>query len=142
MVHALTPDSQDANYYRFRNEQTDGGYLKNLVKACQEVLYKLPSYSKIAPTLHELAAFYCDLQVHKHVRVEERVSRLEAWFSIYQRQLPELHWYEFSACAGSTLGIFCLVAYAFDRKLSSEIINQIKTSYFPGFRDYISCWII
>ncbi|MBE9212398.1 tetraprenyl-beta-curcumene synthase family protein [Plectonema cf. radiosum LEGE 06105] len=131
MVHALMLDSQDTNYYWARGDQADGGYLQKLVRTCQLVLRKLSNYSKIAPTLHELANYYCDLQVHKHVKLDERVPRLKTWFCSHQENLPPLRWYEFSACAGSTLGIFCLVAYAFDRNLSDELTLQVKNSYFP-----------
>ncbi len=131
LIHALTPGLESDNYYRMRADQADGGYLQALVKTCQDVLSKLPSYATISPALQELAAYYCSLQVHKHVKPEERVPRLMAWFSLYQKQLPELRWYEFSACAGSTLGIFCLVAYAFNRNLSDELTSQVKHSYFP-----------
>lgn len=131
IVHALTPDSVNTNYYQVRRNPGDGGYLQKLVRTCQNILRKLPNYAKIAPALHELATYYCDLQVHKHVKVEDRVPRLKMWFSLHQSSLPELRWYEFSACAGSTLGIFCLVAYAFDQDLSDELINQVKMSYFP-----------
>jgi tetraprenyl-beta-curcumene synthase len=131
IIHALTPGVETVNYYRMRTDQADGGYLQKLVKTCQDVLSKIPSYAKIYPDLCELAAYYCSLQVHKHVKAEERVPRLMAWSSLYQQQLPELRWYEFSACAGSTLGIFCLVAYGFDRNLSAQLISQVKQSYFP-----------
>ncbi|KAM3096623.1 tetraprenyl-beta-curcumene synthase family protein [Phormidesmis sp. 146-35] len=131
LVQALTPDAKRTHYYRVRSDQADGGYLQKLVNTCQSTLRQIPNYSRIAPTLHELANYYCDLQVHKHVKVEERVPRLKTWFSLYQSHLPELRWYEFSACAGSTLGIFCLVAYAFDRDLPDELISQVKDSYFP-----------
>lgn len=131
MTDALTPDATGKNYYRFRSEQEDGGYLQALVKTCQEVLSRIPNYGTIAPALHELARYYCDLQVHKHVQIEERVPRLQTWFSAHQKQLPELRWYEFSACAGSTLGIFCLVAYGLDQELSDDLTDRVKNSYFP-----------
>lgn len=131
LVHALTLDSKSTNYYRVRGDQADGGYLQKLVRTCQEVLRKVSNYAKIAPALHELANYYCDLQVHKHVKFEERVPRLKTWFSSHQKHLPPLRWYEFSACAGSTLGIFCLVAYAFDPDLSDDLTKQVKNSYFP-----------
>jgi tetraprenyl-beta-curcumene synthase len=131
LVDALTLGAKDTNYYRVRGDQSDGGYLQALVRTCQDVLRQIPHFATIAPALHELADYYCDLQVHKHVRVEERVPRLQTWFSSHQQHLPELRWYEFSACAGSTLGIFCLVAYALDRELSEELTHQVKNSYFP-----------
>lgn len=128
---ALTPDTGCAAYYRNHRDQDDGGYLMKLVKTCQMVLRKISNYAMVAPALHELASYYCDLQVHKHVKVEERIPRLKTWFSQYQNQLPELSWYEFSASAGSTLGIFCLVAYSFDQNFSEGLTCQVKSSYFP-----------
>jgi tetraprenyl-beta-curcumene synthase len=128
---ALALDAVETNYYRVRGDLADGGYLQKLVRTCQEVLRKVSNYQKIAPTIYELACYYCDLQVHKHVKIEERVPRLKTWFCSHQKHLPGLRWYEFSACAGSTLGIFCLVAYAFEQDLSDESITLVKNSYFP-----------
>ena len=131
MLHALTPKAECVNYYRFRNEQDDNGYLVSLVETCQDVLGKLPAYNNISSALHELVGYYCDLQVYKHVKVEERVPRLKNWFEAHRDKLPEMSWYEFSACCGSTLGIFCLVAYAFHDECSSDMALQVKDAYFP-----------
>ncbi|MBU8905287.1 tetraprenyl-beta-curcumene synthase family protein [Desertibacillus haloalkaliphilus] len=131
MLHALTPGAEPVNYYRYRDEQDDGGYLESLVMTCQDVLQSLPSYEKIAASLKELAGYYCDLQVYKHVKKEDRVPLLEEWFEKHKSQLPEMTWYEFSACAGSTLGIFCLVSYAVDEHLTVETVANIKDGYFP-----------
>lgn len=130
-LDALTPNAECINYYQFRQEQDDGGYLIKLVKTCQDVLKRLPSSQIVAPYLHELADYYCNLQVHKHVKVEERVPRLKAWFEEHRHKIPEMKWYEFSACTGSTLGIFCLIAYASDPNCSKELAIKVKNSYFP-----------
>ena len=130
-IHALTPAADCINYYQFHQEQDDGGYLIKLVQTCQDVLKQLPSYRIVAPCLYELAYYYCNLQVHKHVKVQERVPRLQAWFKEHRDRLPELSWYEFSACSGSTLGIFCLVAYAGSPNCSEELATKVKNSYFP-----------
>jgi len=131
LMQALAPGAAHTNYYRFRAEQDDGGYLNQLVTTCQVVLRQLPAYPNIAPALKELADRYCNLQVYKHVAVEERVPRLSAWFTSQQASLPEMSWYEFCACAGSTLGIFSLVAYACEETCSMSLAEQVKTSYFP-----------
>ncbi len=131
MLHALTPAASLENYYCLRQEQDDGGYLAALVKTCQAVLSRLPSYPVIAPALHELAEYYCELQVQKHVRKEERINRLNRWFSHQQGYQRQMTWYEFSACAGSTLGIFCLVSSAFQRSFSKDMAQRIKGAYFP-----------
>jgi tetraprenyl-beta-curcumene synthase len=119
------------DYYRYRDDQNDGGYLRDLVITCQQVLSRLPHYTLIQPTLLELANYYCSLQVHKHVVKEERVDRLERWFSGVQKSLPQMEWYEFSACAGSTLGIFCLVANAFQDELEESDVIKLRNGYFP-----------
>lgn len=131
MFHALTPGATGSDYYRYRNERDDGGYLKALVETCQEILGKISSYNQIASALYELAGYYCDLQVLKHIRVEERIPRLQAWFEAHKRDLPNISWYEFSASAGSTLGIFCLVSYAFRNDFGGDLAVQVKECYFP-----------
>jgi tetraprenyl-beta-curcumene synthase len=131
MIHALTPETPLGDYYRYHPEQDDGGYLLALVQTCRNVLSNLPGYPLAAAALLELAGYYCDLQVHKHVRKEERVGRLQVWFQQHQQNLPEMSWYEFAACAGSTLGIFCIVAYLFNKNTSAGLIREIKNTYFP-----------
>lgn len=131
MIHALTPSATLENYYRYRDDQDDGGYLHDLVFTCQEVLSSIPNYDYIFSHNIELAKYYCDLQVYKHVKKEERVPRLEAWFNEHKVKLPEMSWYEFSACTGSTLGIFCLVSYAASGDFSKEDAEHVKKSYFP-----------
>jgi tetraprenyl-beta-curcumene synthase len=59
------------------------------------------------------------------------VPRLAVWFDTHRDHLPEMSWYEFAACAGSTLGIFCLVAHAFREDCSPELVERIKDAYFP-----------
>ncbi|GGE77893.1 tetraprenyl-beta-curcumene synthase family protein [Priestia taiwanensis] len=131
MLHALQGQNKSVNYYRFRDEQLDGGYLQELVYTCQKALKKAKHYDKIAPVLRELSSYYCDLQVHKHVTIEEREPRLKNWFSEHQQNVPPMEWYEFSACSGSTLGVFCLVAYAYGETLEQQQIDNIRKSYFP-----------
>lgn len=131
MSHALTPGATLGNYYRFHDERNDGRYLASLVATCQGVLKILPAYDAIAPALRELAGLYCDLQVHKHVTNEERVPRLKGWFEGHREGLPEMSWFEFAACCGSTLGIFCLVACAFDGHISAEMAARIRRGFFP-----------
>ncbi|MBO8156694.1 MAG: tetraprenyl-beta-curcumene synthase family protein [Bacillaceae bacterium] len=131
MTDALTPGAETKNYYMYRNEQEDNGYLAELVATCQETLEKITNYQFIQPYLLELSSLYSDLQVHKHVSNEERVPRLKNWFQKHASRWPDLTWYEFSACAGSTLGIFTLVSYALNGQASERMANQIFKSYFP-----------
>ena len=132
MKHAINPQAELKNYYEQRVDQNDGGYLADLVGTCQEVMRALPHYEEIKPYLTELCGYYCDLQIHKHVIWEERVHRLQAWFAKNQSRLPEgMTWYEFSACAGSTLGIFCLVSYAARSDFRDGLARDVRNAYFP-----------
>jgi tetraprenyl-beta-curcumene synthase len=131
MADALSSGEPARDYYRFRRERGDGGYLSNLVQECQTVLASLPSWEKAHASAMELEEYYAGLQVHKHVTQDERVDRLEAWFRSYQASLPDLTWYEFAASAGSTLGVFCLVAASADHRLSTDTVHAIRRAYFP-----------
>ncbi len=131
MHHALTPGAKLDEYYRFRDERDDGGYLAHLVIACQDVLADLPAYELIAPHVHELAHYYCALQVYKHVRQEERLPLMQTWFDEEKKTLPPMAWYEFSASSGSTLGIFCLVAHACQEDCTASLVRNTKDAHFP-----------
>ncbi|WP_141433746.1 tetraprenyl-beta-curcumene synthase family protein [Bacillus sp. 03113] len=131
MKDALSLSASPKNYYRFREEQDDGQYLYDLAATCRGVLNKISNYQWIKDYLLELCQYYCDLQIHKHVAVEERIPRLTNWFNHYKKKLPDMKWYEFSACSGSTLGIFCLVSYAFQSKFEQKHAENIRDGYFP-----------
>ncbi|WP_226035836.1 tetraprenyl-beta-curcumene synthase family protein [Aquibacillus saliphilus] len=131
MEDALTPGNSMKEYYRFRNEKNDGEYLSDLVRTCQNSLRNIKDYQQIGDYLLQLEKLYSDLQVHKHVKEEERVSRLENWYYSYEENWPALSWYEFSASSGSTLGIFCLVSYAMGQRITEQLAKDIFRSYFP-----------
>lgn len=131
MEDALNPKAQLRDYYRFRKNKNDGGYLVSLIKNCQKILGELENYSLIQTYLNELCKYYIDLQVHKHVREGERIPRLKQWFGQYQEHFPGLSWFEFSACSGSTLGIFCLVSTAAQSQFNKREAEAIFHSYFP-----------
>jgi tetraprenyl-beta-curcumene synthase len=131
MIDAITPykDITNINYYRHREDQADGGYLHELIKTCQSVIQEIDEFDQIAQTIHEFATHYSNLQIHKHVKWEERVPRLKNWFNEYKQQYPSITWNEFSASSGSTLGIFCLISYGLAN--DKVEVTKIKEVYFP-----------
>jgi tetraprenyl-beta-curcumene synthase len=131
MEDALRVGAPLRSYYRFRADQDDNGYLHSLVHTCQSVIEQIQHVEAVAPFLYELCGYYCDLQIHKHVKKEEREERLITWFGQYQSAFPEMEWYEFSACAGSTLGIFCLLSYSLREDFIPDHASIIRNSYFP-----------
>ncbi len=131
MLHALTPEAPTADYYRSRREHDDGGYLAELARTCQTILGGQPEYRRVAPSIRALARLYADLQVHKHVRPDEREARLKKWFENHRAGLPEMAWHEFAASAGSTLGIFCMVSQLIRKQDPLPVVEQIHKAYFP-----------
>lgn len=131
MVDALRPENAIKNYYEMRIEQADGEYLADLVHTCQKTMRNLDGYEMIRDYLVKLEQLYGDLQIHKHVKVNERIPRLTSWYETYKGNLSTLNWYEFSAAAGSTLGIFCLVSYTLGNKMTVDLAEVVHNSYFP-----------
>ncbi len=131
MKHALAPAETPIFYYRLHPEKNDGGYLHDLVQTCRKSLGALTSYPLMADALLGLGEDYCNLQIHKHVSPTERIPRLQVWYAERWPDPADLTWYEFSACTGSTLGIFCLVSYAIAGKLDEKTVSQVRNAYFP-----------
>lgn len=134
MEDALTPGNDSINYYQFREDQEDNEYLEELVQTCQNTMRSIKDLNIIYPHMQMLEEMYSNLQVHKHVRVEERVNRLTDWFERNKDKTPGLTWYEFAAATGSTLGIFCLVSYALAGKMTKQLASNIYESYFPSMQ--------
>ncbi|MRH44796.1 DUF2600 family protein [Aquibacillus halophilus] len=131
MEDALTIGNPTNDYYQYRCEKDDGEYLSDLVKTCQHSLWQITDYQHIEGYLLQLERLYGDLQVHKHVKEDERIPRLEKWYCSYKESWPSLSWYEFSASSGSTLGIFCLVSYGMGQEMTKQLAKRIYESYFP-----------
>ncbi|MNZ55262.1 Tetraprenyl-beta-curcumene synthase [compost metagenome] len=131
MLDAVNPSAPLHEYYAYRSEKDDGGYLPHLVITCQQNAAKLVSYSSVQPHVTELVKLYADLQVYKHIRKDQREPQLLAWWERHCAAFPHLHWNEFAAAAGSTLGMFMLFLAACDEGLSHEDAAAIKGIYFP-----------
>ncbi|WP_240452298.1 tetraprenyl-beta-curcumene synthase family protein [Virgibacillus sp. YIM 98842] len=128
---ALTPGNERKNYYALRKDQEDAGYLSDLAATCQNMLAGVENYPSIREHVYRLERLYEDLQVHKHVREDERIPRLTRWFEKERNPELDLTWYEFAAAAGSTLGIFCLVSYAMGGNMEKERAAAVHAAYFP-----------
>jgi tetraprenyl-beta-curcumene synthase len=131
MQEALNPEVATSDYYLYYPYREDGGYLEQLVKTCQESLTKLPSYKIVQEEAIKLAKLYSYLQTYKHLAVEERELKMLNWINPYLTDYPEITAWEFAAATGSTLGIFCLYAVAFNPQLTARQVQKISQAYFP-----------
>ncbi len=131
MSEALCPKVTPSDYYLYYPYREDGGYLEQLVTTCQESLKKLPSYKLVQEEAVQLAKLYSHLQTYKHLTVEEREAKMLNWIAPYLTDYPEITAWEFAAATGSTLGIFCLYAAAFNPQLTESQGQKIRQIYFP-----------
>ncbi|MFS0722923.1 tetraprenyl-beta-curcumene synthase family protein [Paenibacillus sp. 1P07SE] len=131
MHDAAAPGRGPVDYYGLRQTAGDGGYLAELVVTCQRSLAALPSYRVVLEPLERLITLYADLQVYKHIAPALREQRLRAWWQGHQEACPHLHWYEFAAAAGSTLGMFALFLAAAQPALEQEEAVAVSRGYFP-----------
>lgn len=131
MLDAVDPGASVSDYYAFREEKEDGGYLSRLVKTCQSCILLLPAYPLVAGDVRELVSYYCDLQVYKHIRKDKREGELLRWWEGHRERYSYLRWNEFAAATGSTLGMFMLFLAATDSGLQPEEVRRIREAYFP-----------
>ncbi len=131
MQEALNPEAVASDYYLYYPYREDGGYLEQLVKTCQESLKKLLSYKIVQEEAIKLAKLYSHLQTYKHLALEEREEKMLNWINPYLDEYQEITAWEFAAATGSTLGIFCLYAVAFDPQLTERQGQKISQAYFP-----------
>nr|WP_206699320.1 tetraprenyl-beta-curcumene synthase family protein [Brevibacillus agri] len=131
MQDALTPGAPLRDYYQYREDKDDGGFLAGLVQTCQRYAAQLPAYSKIQPQVLVFSCLYSDLQVHKHIAQHLREGELLAWWDEYKERYDYLQWQEFAAVTGSTIGIFALFCLATEDDVSEETINTVSEAYFP-----------
>lgn len=130
-LDALDPAAGISNYYSRYPHREDGGYLNSLVRTCRQAVAVLPGYPLVKEHMLTLAGLYCDLQVYKHLTPQEREKRLVAWLQPLLAPNPQLFWWELAAAAGSTLGIFALLALAGRPEPSPDGIAKINRAYFP-----------
>lgn len=135
----------EKDYYRFYPSRYDGGYLKALVAECRSCTDALPGYASVEPEILRLASRYNDLQVYKHLHPNVRSSRLKRWFKEKAAPAaPPLHWWEYAAACGSTLGLFVLFGLATSPRAGPQEAAQLVRAYFPwvcGLHILLDYWI-
>lgn len=131
LFDAVSGNMRTSDYYAYQEHQDDGGYLVELVKACQATLVDLPTYEGYQAKVLTLCQLYCDLQVHKHIDQEKREEALTEWWSLHQETFSQLEWYEFAAATGSTLGIFYYASLASQSHYSDKMQGDAFAAYFP-----------
>jgi len=131
LLDAVDPLRGLSNYYYYYPFKHDGGYLKQLVNECRKQIEGLPSYNLVIEYIKKYIHLYIDLQSYKHLSLKVRENCLKVWAGYYTDRYPDLSWWEFAAASGSTLGVFVMLACAFDESLTPENITALDQAYFP-----------
>jgi len=131
LTDALDPDGPTSNYYLYRPEQDDGGYLAALVDACRGSCAALPGYLHVRAHTAR-AATRLSVQVLNHEPdLQRRRRRLKEWAESNLGEDPHAQWFELSAAASSTLGLYALLALAVEAEVDASEIARVDRAYHP-----------
>ncbi|AOT73104.1 tetraprenyl-beta-curcumene synthase family protein [Geosporobacter ferrireducens] len=131
ITDALHREEDYKDYYAFYPYEEDGGYLQRLVSTCKEYIRTLPSYPLVQEEVLYLGGLYSEMQAYKHTSLSVREKHMQLWSKPHLIKYPELSTWEFSAAAGSTLGIFMLCTLARNPDLTKNKVTQVMDAYFP-----------
>ncbi len=132
LVVALDPaTSADVDYYRHHPQSDDGGYLDALVATCREGLDTLPTAVEVLPLARRAALRCGEGQSYTHAAMQENDRKLIAW-AARQDRCADYRWWEVSAGAISSVGVYALLAAAAEPRTTRCEANEVDAAYFPS----------
>ena len=107
------PQATHPDYYEHNSRHDDdGGYLAELVNACRAALATLPSYPTVAPVAKRATERIVAFQSCNTGERQGDLAALERWARAQAPPESDLRWWEVAAAAGSSLGVYALIALA------------------------------
>jgi len=131
LLVALDPDAPHLDYYERHHLRDDGGYLVETVEECRAALAELPSFAAVAPAARRAAARIVAFQSCNTGEVQGDYLALERWARANTPPDSGLRWWETAASAGSSLGVYALIAAAARPRVAPQEIAAIEAAYFP-----------
>jgi tetraprenyl-beta-curcumene synthase len=131
LLVALDGNAAQPNYYRQQPGRSDGGYLEEIVDACRGALWQLPSRASIACPAHRITRRIVAYQSLNLSDPNGGHRYLARWARKATPRGTGLHWWETAASAGSSLGLFALMAAAARPELSVSEAVAIEAAYWP-----------
>ncbi|HWX44347.1 MAG TPA: DUF2600 family protein [Solirubrobacteraceae bacterium] len=128
---ALDPGGPRIDYYAHHPQWDDGGYLRGIVETCRAALRELPSYALVAEPVRRAAermASYQSLNLDEHQGDHVALAR---WADAQTPSGADLRWWETAASAGSSLGVYVLIAIAASGGVRAEEAVALDEAYFP-----------
>lgn len=114
-----------------RIARADAGYLRGTVERCREALRTLPSYPSVSAAARRLTERIIDYQSFNVTDGEGPQRALARWAREETPVGCDLSWWETAASAGSSLGVFALIAMAAQPSVSSADALAVERAYFP-----------
>jgi tetraprenyl-beta-curcumene synthase len=131
LLVALDPEAEHLDYYAHHHLHEDGGYLAETVDACRTALAQLPSYAAVAPAARRAAERIVAFQSCNTGEVQGDYMALERWARTNTPRGSGLRWWETAASAGSSLGVYALIAAAARPRVEEAEIATIERAYYP-----------
>lgn len=130
---AVTPSERHCDYYAHYPFHDDGGYLRELVQTCRDMLVTLPAYHIAKDPLGRAAMHIADYQTYNHgdARGSHQAFRRWAEDRHSSGNHDDLFWWEFAAAHGSSLPVFALIAAASNVRTRSCDVWAIEHAYVP-----------
>jgi tetraprenyl-beta-curcumene synthase len=131
LLAALDGGAAQPDYYARQTRRDDAGYLEEIVDACRGGLSGLPSRASIKGPAQRLATRIVAYQSLNLREPQGGHRYLRRWA---QRETPcgsGLNWWETAASAGSSLGLFALIAAAARPTLAPAEAIAIERAYWP-----------
>jgi tetraprenyl-beta-curcumene synthase len=131
LAAALDPAGPRIDYYAHHPQKDDAGYLQDIVETCNAVLRKLPSYASVAGSVRRAATRMVSYQSLNLNESQGNHAALARWACALTPASADLRWWETAASAGSSLGVYVLIAAAANRVVHPEEAVAIERAYFP-----------
>jgi tetraprenyl-beta-curcumene synthase len=131
LLAALELAAPRIDFYAHSLRGEDAGYLEDLVHTCRGALGAMPSYAAVAAPALRAAARMASYQSLNLNESQGSHTALARWAGAQTPRGTDLRWWETAASAGSSLGLFMLMAAAASRVVGTEEAVAIEEVYFP-----------
>jgi tetraprenyl-beta-curcumene synthase len=131
LLAAIDQNTGHPDYYALCSHNNDAGYLEQIIDTCRSALNTLPSRASITIPAHKLAKRIVSYQSLNLSEPQGGHHLLERWALTETPRATSLRWWETAASAGSSLGLFALIAAAAHPSLYPTEAIAIEDAYWP-----------
>jgi len=131
LTAALDPCAPDGAHDAQLDDGEDGGYVQGTVERCRAALRALPGYPAVRAPAARFGAQIVDYQSFNVSQEPGPQAQFARWASEMTPPGCGLRWWETAASAGSSLGLFALIAMAAQPGVSPEEALAVERAYFP-----------